>query len=363
MTPHNPKNAQSQILPLTSVRGVAAFWVYLNHMQFLTSSNRLVNGIAAHGHFGVDIFFILSGFIISYVHFEEFGTFEGCRKNTGRFLLLRLARIYPLHLITLLLVFALDWTRVLVNSVDTPTHFVLNLFLLQKSFFGDAVSYNMVSWSIGVEWMLYLAFPLFVWAVMARLTSVWSNLLLVVAALGLWAYYLCPTCTRSFMEHYLNEPTWSLVRGALGFAIGAGLWRLFTFGFLKRLPWDFIVLLDIAVFLGFIELKSYNVALPDFGLIAIFTVLIYGLAQARGFMCRLFSSKLAFFLGTISYSFYMWHWLYVVIYIVCFKERFPMTYYFSFGFAALTLGLIALSAASYYAIERPVRKWLRRKIS
>src|SRR5579872_5470162 len=93
-----PQSAK-EIKPLTSIRGIAAMWVYFSHCQFLEAYNPFFARLTGNGFYGVDIFFILSGFILSYVHIEDFTAGAAVRSNYTRFLFLRFARIYPLHFV------------------------------------------------------------------------------------------------------------------------------------------------------------------------------------------------------------------------------------------------------------------------
>jgi peptidoglycan/LPS O-acetylase OafA/YrhL len=210
--------------------------------------------------------------------------------------------------------------------------------------------------------MLYLCFPFFAWAVAVRLKNTAFNLLLIAATFGLWVYHLCPTCTGTYATHYLGEPSWSILRGVLGFILGIGLYNLFSLGFLRRLAWDWIALAAIAMLLLVLWLKSRSVPFHDTVFILLFIVLIYALAQVKGFMARLFSSRPLLHLGNISYSFYMLHWIYAVLMLLKIFPYFQVHSFFTGGFALSTAILIALSTASYYLVERPARAWLRGRI-
>src|SRR5437868_4164153 len=95
-----------QISTLTGIRAVAALWVVLFHiLQFHGASSSLHLGflkpLASRGYLGVDLFFMLSGFVLSYVHQADFIIRDWGRMS--RFFLMRIARIYPVHLFMLLL--------------------------------------------------------------------------------------------------------------------------------------------------------------------------------------------------------------------------------------------------------------------
>ena len=86
-----------QILkPLTAMRFFAAMWVVAFH--FTPSLGGGMPALVAKGYLGVELFFVLSGFILSHVYMESFGD---RRFRYPDFLWARLARIYPVHLATL----------------------------------------------------------------------------------------------------------------------------------------------------------------------------------------------------------------------------------------------------------------------
>lgn len=105
LTKHKPQ----AILSLTGIRGVAALWVMLFHigqgipgyslLPWLTGSSFIENGFR-----GVDLFFILSGFIMMHVHAQDFTVF--CRRTLWDFMIMRCIRIYPVHLVVLLSILA-----------------------------------------------------------------------------------------------------------------------------------------------------------------------------------------------------------------------------------------------------------------
>lgn len=110
----------------------------------------------------VDLFFVLSGFVISYVYAPRIGHGFGY----GRFLQKRLARLMPLHVATLLFYVALGLATlhgVKANSMDRFdwSCLVPNLLLLHAMGICHAVSFNTPSWSISAEMGMYICFPLF----------------------------------------------------------------------------------------------------------------------------------------------------------------------------------------------------------
>jgi peptidoglycan/LPS O-acetylase OafA/YrhL len=159
---------QRQLDALTGLRIVAALWVFAHHISphvlprlpFLEVFEPLIS----RGGLGVDLFFILSGFILSYNYVAKLGTRFQPRRAV-RFIRLRLARVYPVHFVTLVTSAVLVLIASALNasyqaqSENTVLTFVENLFLIQ-AWFGQPYSWNGVAWSVSAEWFAYLLFPL-----------------------------------------------------------------------------------------------------------------------------------------------------------------------------------------------------------
>lgn len=118
------------------------------------------------GYPGVDLFFTLSGFILAYNYLDRLGR-EPSMRACGRFLWLRLARIWPVHFFTLnvmlALVIAARVAGISLNSAESirygPGAYVENLTLTQV-WWRPGPSFNGPAWSVSAEWFAYLLFPL-----------------------------------------------------------------------------------------------------------------------------------------------------------------------------------------------------------
>ena len=167
-------------LPLDSVRGIAALSVVIHHVVI----SRTV--IAAfpqkawidvpffhNAWLFVDLFFVLSGMVISL----NYATSDFRDFSLREFVLRRLARIYPLHIVTLLAMLMLRFARLglvaigilavapVQTEVNTGYSFFLNVLLLHSMGFLDHLSWNGPSWSISTEFYTYLLFGvLLLWA-------------------------------------------------------------------------------------------------------------------------------------------------------------------------------------------------------
>ena len=154
-----------ELLALTSIRGIAAWWVVLFHMRLLLVPWLPVGAIRVldHGNLAVDLFFVLSGFVIALNYGERLA---GDWRATGDFLFRRFARIYPLHLLILGGFALYAGGAILFGSAtlagQDPGYFLASLFLVQNWGFTDALRWNVPAWSISTEALAYLLFPVLV---------------------------------------------------------------------------------------------------------------------------------------------------------------------------------------------------------
>jgi peptidoglycan/LPS O-acetylase OafA/YrhL len=175
-----------EIRPLTSIRGIAAIAVVMYHFRQNFGDKFYPDGVTqvfSRGYLWVDFFFLLSGFILSHVHAEEFA--HGPAPYRA-FLFKRIARIYPLHVVTLFIVaLPFFWpTLPLARESRTVSSFVSNLLLIQAWQWKDHLSWNFPAWSISDEWAAYLLFPLIV-AFFYRASLALAAAVAVLAIFGL----------------------------------------------------------------------------------------------------------------------------------------------------------------------------------
>src|SRR4051794_77871 len=148
---------------LTSVRGIAAWWVVLFHFRNELPNeffNTTAHNVIAHGHLAVDLFFALSGFVIALNYADKLKIFT--RVEYIRFLVMRFGRIYPLYLFMLLL-FIINPLAIHFfssnHSLDSrydPVAYLLSLALIQHWGFYNKLTWNIPAWSISTEWAAYM---------------------------------------------------------------------------------------------------------------------------------------------------------------------------------------------------------------
>ena len=168
-------NEATHIKPLTALRFYAAMWVVLFHYW-----PKLAVGwtpdFVLRGYLGVELFFVLSGFILWAVYRPAL---ETGRFRYGSFLWARLARVYPLHIATLAGVGLMAFAAVKAGFGIDPAilswaSLPANLFMVHAWGLAPEAGWNHPSWSISAEWFAYLSFPIFGWAALALKSRPWA---------------------------------------------------------------------------------------------------------------------------------------------------------------------------------------------
>lgn len=349
-TGHAMTDAQ-HIRPLTSLRFFAAFWVVLFH-YWPALSAAAAPMVVGKGYLGVELFFILSGFILCHVYRTEV---EEGRFAYGGFLWARLARVYPLHLATLVGMgvlaaaagaagFAVDANILSWESLPA------NLLLMQAWGLAPVAGWNHPSWSISAEWFAYLTFPLFAWAALALksrpLTAV------VLAAVFMAALY---ELFAALAGHPLTLATirWGALRIVPCFALGCALHSLWRARPARSVPWA----VAGAAFSGAGAFGLASIGASDTLIVLSLGGLIFFLARAAQAGSNLMSAAPLTYLGEISYSIYMicvpWKIVFVNGVSSLLKlegDQLPLAVWL-IGVAAV----VPLAAASYHLIEKPAR--------
>jgi peptidoglycan/LPS O-acetylase OafA/YrhL len=276
--------AVSQIPALTGVRILAAAWVVVAHFRFemfgLFPSTQFARSFVEGGYLGVEVFFILSGFIISHNYAGRFGRVSWSAYRD--FLMKRVARIYPVHLVTLLVVAGLVTAAALfgvtLNSegAHNPLNFLMNATMLQAV--PPAFAWNAPAWSISAEMGAYIAFPFLAVAVM-RVKS--RNTLLLLTA-GALAFTIMGLLIVEQLGDY--SPTsyasiWFRISGE--FAAGCFLWRFWQEFTTPGRLFDVLAVVGAVGMCVMLLLQEGSTA-SDFLALPFIALLIIGCAGATG---------------------------------------------------------------------------------
>jgi peptidoglycan/LPS O-acetylase OafA/YrhL len=303
---------------LTSLRGIAAIWVMLFHMdviifyrEFGTLLSKETSGLICKGYLWVDFFFLLSGFIIVHVYGQLLADTNRFKKNTIRFLTLRFIKIYPLHLFTLLLLLlftvvvkhwypaAMDggWSGFFSNDA-----FVQNILLVHSMKQHTYLSWNIVSWSIAAEWWAYMAACLAIPLVFTKQNYRYIVLFVLSQVALLYLTKLQANLDITFDYGWL--------RCLSSFGFGLVIHKIYV-----QKTAQSIFQKDISWALAFLAVcLLFHFKGTDHFVIPIFMVLLLSTIWNSGKVKSLLQKKALVYLGEISYSIYMMHGFWFMIF-------------------------------------------------
>ena len=294
---------------LTGIRGIAAIWVLIYHVQNFAGSFGMawmsnVPGLGG-GWIGVDLFFVLSGFILMLVHEADFKrvTFP----SLFLFARLRFFRVYPLATVVLLLIALLvlidpgfaKWYANPYNADNlTLQSFLRTLVLATRWWVPFGGDWNQPVWSLSVEIIGYCVFPLLAFLI----TRIRNRLLLLLLVLFCLT---APTALANWQGRPFADDIFqgAIIRMAGGFTGGVALRKLQSTA--RGLPpssdWHVseLAILGVAVAL-YVPHCSWLAGIS-------FGALVYSLAALPGLGSRIFSSRPVLLLGKLSFPLYLVH--------------------------------------------------------
>lgn len=367
MTAPSPSRA---FLPaLTGVRSLAAFWVLALHMQVVVTAllprpvAEATGFMARPGFLGVDLFFVLSGFIISYNYAALFDSGTTLARY-GRFLWARLARIYPVHIALLLALFVAVRGLGLGAQIDadrfTWTGLIESVLLVQ-SWVGDTDVWNAVSWSISSEWLAYLCFPAL--SSLARRASAPDRPLRSWAWMCLVA--VLPALRDTLARHVAGVPDLPPLQIACEFFAGCLTYRLFA-GHAAPPAWARHAGLAMV---GFVATAAALVHAGESGRFAVLFVppLLLGLTHTQGWLARTLARPGFVYWGKVSFALYMTHYLWLWVMHSFLPLATLATYGVHLRIAFVLAHLVptlGIAVVTYHLIEEPARRamtrWVRR---
>lgn len=340
-----------ELRALTSVRGLAAWFVVGFHIRgSIAGLPAGAEAILAKGYLAVDFFFLLSGFVIWLSYAERLRAAGPV--GIPDFLLRRLARIWPLHLLMLAAAVALALLLAATGRHD-PVRFPfaelpLHVVLVQNWGYTSALSWNDPAWSISCELAAYLAFPLLVaaidwrrvpsWAIIGAVAGMVTLLHLIFAAQG--SATLGTDITRL-----------GLVRCLAEFAVGtavAALWLRWRDQRGAGVGAAAVAIVSIA---SWAAGASETLVVPP-----LLAALLLLLALTSGTRGNPLEGRVLHYLGEISYATYLGHFLLFFAFKLAFvrdANAVPP------GLILLYLFMVLISSiALFHGVERPAQRWL-----
>lgn len=354
--PRFEKNRQQNRLPyIDGLRAIAILAVLVYHLKL---------GIAPNGFLGVDVFFVISGFVvcrslataISDDHRSVFSYLEHFYRRRFWRLVPALTVVIAVTLIFVhLFVPPAYLSRLIVFTAAGAAGGVANIVLTLASntnYFDQMSGYNpfLHTWSLGVEEQFYVIFPLLLWYLWLRpgvhrfARTFLPVLALASFGLAVWQSSADPT----YAFNLLPARFWELAAGALAYL---------TFGRVQPpttgralAAWTGTALIFLSFFWP-VELASpFPGGIP--AVVGTVLVLLYAAQQEDGWRSpnRWLSMRGMVYIGKISYSLYLWHWPVIVL------MRWTIGYQQTWEIVLALIVSFVLAIASYHGIEQPFQR-------
>ena len=358
--PKNSFHIVHEIRPLTGIRAFAASGVLLTHfhteLESLVPAFSRLAPIYSRGGLGVDLFFILSGFIIAHIYAEKLRRAPG--KEFVPYVINRFARIYPNYFVTLtMLVIMVFMGRTMGFTVQglyswewLPSH-----YLMLQSFPGIPGGWNYPGWSIGAEFFAYLfVFPVFI--LFTKWTTPSPSIALSLVPLCLLAFWVPKLCGLWGMNEHLPMVSMEFLAGAL-LRHACLLKDSIRQAFIRFLPFTVLAILVILCIppnlLG---------GFDRIALVLLFPPMLCGLWGSTGLIAMFLSSPAIVYLGHISYALYLVHAIVQKLFLATIFMPVMNAENSFWRIGAFVIYLVApflAASALYHVIEEPCRKWIR----
>jgi len=395
------KENHQQLTGLTGLRGFFAIWVLglhlitgllIDHVPVDLIIPRWMIHFFDNGFWGVDGFFILSGFILSYSYSAKLNqTFNF--KNITHYIWNRLARFFPVHVIILLIYVLIQTSGIhLIQQECIPTapsplncqasvaeiaagtsscpnqtviqttpcerfskkNFLKHLFLISSWSWNADLTWNFPAWSISSEWFVYLLFPFIILAV-SHIHSPKIAFLIAILSLAMMTFILK---YRGYAPLGL-DPEIGLVRVTGEFISGCFFYRFYRGQNFKKNFWFPVglVCMTLLLFSGQTFIRYF------FSLLL--ALLILSVAENNNPISRFFSKPKMTWLGRISYSLYMSQLLTLELLGVIFsgtetnKTQLGLTEV-AIMLVFMTFSTLSVAAVFYYFIEEPCRLFMKK---
>lgn len=357
--------AGEEILSLTGLRFVAALYIFLFHIQIRWPlvQHGAMRRFLEQGGIGMSLFFVLSGFVLAYRYGDG-------RTGIKDYLVNRFARIYPVYAVAALV--TIYWIGVdfgsgssiaVVKGLAQGSVLIFaNIFLVQ-AWFPQFFSYwnDGGSWSISVEVFCYALLP-FVLPALVRLSYKqmirFAGLCYLLGALPGISLFLFNTPAAGV---FYSMPIFRLSEFLMGvcvcLAVKSG--RVKEFGSVVQA----LVILVFVAYLGILGSVMPLYIGHNWITLPVIAFMILSLARGKGVFAVLLQSRLAVWLGKVSYSFYSFQVL-IILFLVnnhdALVSKIPVLSNNHVLAVVSFLALVLMAAMGHHLIEEPARRWIKR---
>ena len=338
---------------IEGLRAIAVISVILYHTKLIFNNHEVFQG----GFIGVDIFFVISGYLISSIIFNEI------KKNNffsiKYFYQRRIRRIIPLLLIVLAFSYLAAWIYLLPsNYVELSKSSLSSLFFLSNFYFyftgleyGGANSLLIPllhTWSLSVEGQFYLIYPLIIFVIFKYFRN---KIILFLAIFFIFSFILSiylSNYSPYFNFYNLGSRVWELLAGSI-----ISYFHFYNYEKVGKVNTKYFKIIGILLIVISVFFLNDRMNLPSY--ITVFPVLgtcliIFDINTNNNVITKILNSRPFVFTGLISYSLFLWHYPIFSYYRIQ-KIGDPTILTIIF----VSIILITLSILTYYYAEKPAR--------
>lgn len=308
------------------------------------------------GFLGVDIFFVISGYLMTPIILREISKGDFSFIN---FFIKRIKRIVPAYLVLLFVVAIAAFFIFLVGDIanlrtqlpKTSLFLSNTIFSTGNSYFGATLLENPLlhTWSLAIEMQFYILLPFILYFFRKNILTV-----LIVLTIALTIY----STFQIEILHHQSIMYFSLLSRIPEFFVGSIFSLIFKNRIdITRLKNNVISVFSLIVLLICCFLISEHTHFPGYVALIPCIATSFILVTKNNVVSDFFSSKIAVFIGLLSYSLYLWHWP-IMAYVRYSREIVEFNFY---QIVFICISTFALSWLSFYLIENKMRKLNNRK--
>ena len=295
---------------IDGLRAISVFAVILYHADFLFYEKKFFKG----GFIGVDIFFVISGYLITSLILKEI--YLNNKFSLIDFYIRRIRRIIPLLFLIVLLCTPFAYYFLLPSSLVDFSKSALSTLVFSSNFYfhhsgliyggpDSSLKPLLHTWSLSVEEQFYIIFPIIIIFFFKYFKSNLLNFFIICFFLSLfstqWIAYKFPL----YNFYFINVRIWELLSGSI-----IAYLEIKSFKIKKNSLAIFLPYLGISSILLSIIFLNDELSLPSFYSLpaVIGTCLVIYFLNKENFIYKILTLKPLVFLGLISYSLYLWHY-------------------------------------------------------
>tara|TARA_Y100000768_G_scaffold216263_1_gene162991 strand:+ start:3475 stop:5394 length:1920 start_codon:yes stop_codon:yes gene_type:complete len=333
---------------IDGLRALAIIAVVIYHAEIVIAGFKIFTG----GYLGVDIFFVISGYIITKIIIKEYD--EG-KFSIKFFLYRRIRRIFPVLLLVAIVTISLGWYILVPTSfVQLSESIISSLFFSSNFYFNysDQIYGNdnglikpfLHTWSLSIEEQFYIFFPFILIYSLRRKSQNLINLILILSFLSTFTFLIIPK--ENF--YFIYSRAWELLIGTFICMNEEKIKRI------KFFVSNLHILKLISIVLLFLCMMIYDHKTAHPSYLTLFPIILISILiiedNQKKLVDNLLSIKIVVFVGIISYSLYLWHYP-----IFAFSRITEFATGDIFKKLLILISLIIISSLSYYLVEKPIR--------